>query len=153
MQIRFRWKGILRLLLRSKKDPESLSRGLGLGLFVGMLPILGFQVVVAYFVARTIRANRWVAVLATLVSNPFTTVPLTVFCLWVGAQFYPDFPKMSLDLRDVSQNLWKQAPEVFEAYVLGCIVTGLGLGAFGYLSLRIFFLFSSKFTQTKRSLL
>ncbi len=153
MQIRLRWKGILRLLLRSKKDPESLSRGLGMGLFVGMLPILGFQVVVAYFLARMIRANRWVAVLATLVSNPFTTIPLTVFCLWVGAQFYPDFPKMSLDLKVVSQSLWKQAPEVFQAYVLGCLITGLVLGASGYLSLRAFFFISSKLTQTKRSLL
>jgi len=153
MQIRFRWKGILRLLLRSKKDPESLSRGLALGLFVGMLPILGFQVLVAYFLARMIRANRWVSVLGTLVSNPLTSIPLTVFCLWVGAQFYPNFPKMSLDLRVVSQNLWNQAPDVFEAYVLGCVITGLGFGAFGYLSLRAFFFFSSKLSQTKRSLL
>lgn len=143
MQRRIRWKGILRLVLRSKKDPESLSRGLGLGLFVGMLPIFGFQVVLAYFLASWVRANRWVAVSGTLVSNPVTSLPLTVFCLWVGAQFFADFPAVSFDPRQVTNNLWNQAPVVFQAYFLGCLVSGFALGASGYFSLRAFFFFSN----------
>ena len=57
-----RWKVILKYLTRSSKDPESLARGVGLGLFVGLLPSVGFQVILAFLLAGFLNANRIIAV-------------------------------------------------------------------------------------------
>lgn len=63
---------------------RSVAAGVGLGVFCGFL-IPGLQVVIAAMLAMVIRANLPVAVVSTLISNPFTYAPIVVLAYRVGA--------------------------------------------------------------------
>lgn len=55
---------------------DAVARGLAFGTFTGLLPLPGLQIFLAALVCYFLRANVAVAALATLVSNPFTALPL-----------------------------------------------------------------------------
>lgn len=68
MSKKTRWQVIYRYICRSSKNPESLARGVGLGLFIGFLPAIGFQLILAFMTAGFFSANRLVTMLGTLVT-------------------------------------------------------------------------------------
>lgn len=51
---------------------KAVATGVAIGLFFGMLPIFGFQIISAVAVALFLRANISAAVLATWITNPIT---------------------------------------------------------------------------------
>ncbi len=55
---------------------DGVARGLAFGAFTGLLPLPGLQIFLAALICYFLRANVAVAALATLVSNPFTALPL-----------------------------------------------------------------------------
>lgn len=67
---------------------NSVARGVAIGVFFGFLvPVM--QIPAAAVVALTVRANLWVAALATLVSNPFTYGPIYILAYRIGASILP----------------------------------------------------------------
>ena len=58
---------------------------MAVGIFVGMTPTLGVQMIIAAFVATLLGASRVPAVLMVYISNPLTAVPLYSLCYNVGA--------------------------------------------------------------------
>ena len=59
--------------LRLKGDPESIARGAGLGVFIGITPTLPFHTILLLLFCPLLRGNLIAALLAaTLVSNPLT---------------------------------------------------------------------------------
>lgn len=63
---------------------RSVAAGVGLGVFCGFL-LPGVQIVIAGLIALVIRANLPVAVVSTMISNPFTYAPIFVLAYRVGA--------------------------------------------------------------------
>lgn len=63
---------------------RSVAAGVGLGVFCGFL-LPGVQVLIAALVALVIRANLPVAVVSTMISNPFTYAPIFVLAYRLGA--------------------------------------------------------------------
>lgn len=63
-----------------------LSLAVGLGVFIGILPIWGFQMVVAYFLASATRLNK----IAMLTASNISIAPLAPFIIfasyWTGCQ-------------------------------------------------------------------
>ncbi|MFT6181039.1 MAG: hypothetical protein ACJAQT_000998 [Akkermansiaceae bacterium] len=57
---------------------ESVASGLGIGLFVAMLPIPG-QMILAALGAMKMRANVAIAIAACWVTNPITQLPIMLF--------------------------------------------------------------------------
>lgn len=53
-------------------SPERIARGLAIGVFWGIIPTLGLAVVFSLVTAVFSRANKFFAVLGTLVANPLT---------------------------------------------------------------------------------
>jgi len=74
----------LRRLLRVRDTPEALARGLAVGFFFGVSIFWGLQMALAVLVSWLVRGNKVVAVAATAVSNPLTTIPLYGFAWLVG---------------------------------------------------------------------
>ncbi len=79
------------LRLRRRSTPDRLARGLAAGVFTGMFPVFGFQIVLAVLLSTCIRGDQLVAALGTWVSNPLTYVPIYTFnyqvgCWLLGAQ-------------------------------------------------------------------
>ena len=58
--------------VRLRGLPDEIAKGVALGIFVGMTPTFGFQMVIAIFFAYILRENRLAAVLGVWVTNPVT---------------------------------------------------------------------------------
>lgn len=75
------WRGVgfirqVKLMMvrfvRLRGMPEEIAKGLALGIFIGMTPTFGFQMVLAVFFAYLLRENRLAAVLGVWITNPVT---------------------------------------------------------------------------------
>lgn len=87
---RRRWhspRDLLRQILQLDDTPHSVALGTAIGMFVGLTPTPGIQlllVVVVAFLARPFFSfNRLAAFVTVTVSNPVTTVPL----FWIQYRF------------------------------------------------------------------
>jgi hypothetical protein len=58
--------------IRLRGLPEEIAKGIALGIFIGMTPTFGFQMLIAIFLAYLLRKNRLAAVLGVWVTNPVT---------------------------------------------------------------------------------
>jgi uncharacterized protein (DUF2062 family) len=59
-------------LMRLQDSPHRIARGLALGLFLGMTPTFGVQMVLALLMAILLRENKLAAVIGVWVTNPVT---------------------------------------------------------------------------------
>ncbi|MEJ2699651.1 MAG: DUF2062 domain-containing protein [Desulfuromonadales bacterium] len=58
--------------VRLRGGPEEIAKGMALGIFIGMTPTLGFQMVIALFFAWLLRQNKIAAALGVWITNPVT---------------------------------------------------------------------------------
>jgi hypothetical protein len=58
--------------VRLRGLPEEIARGVALGIFIGMTPTFGLQMVIALFLAYLLRENRLAAILGVWITNPVT---------------------------------------------------------------------------------
>ncbi len=79
-----RLKRVIKKLARSHNSSHDLAMGAAIGFFVGMLPIMGIQMVVAAAIAAIFRVSKIAAVLPVWISNPLTFIPLYGFNYWLG---------------------------------------------------------------------
>lgn len=135
-----KWKVIRRYLTRTSTDPEALSRGVGLGLFVGFLPSLGFQIVLAFLLAGLFNANKIAAMIGTLVTNPFTTLPLSVFSLWLGDLILPGSTIANHSAQNFEwRSLMDSSGQLGLAYLVGCLALSIVASTVGYGSMRLYY--------------
>jgi len=84
-----RWRVVLRKALRrvvySRSSSQSIAAGASVGVFVGLTPTVGFQMIIAALAATVLRVNRLAAVFPVWITNPFTIVPVYFFEYQVGA--------------------------------------------------------------------
>lgn len=77
-------------LLRLQGDPETLARGVAIGVFVGITPTLPFHTVLILLFAYLLGGNSIAALIsAAVVSNPVTMVPQYYLCWKIGNWFLP----------------------------------------------------------------
>lgn len=78
---------------------NSVARGAAIGMFFGlMVPVA--QIPAAALAALALRANLWVAAIATLISNPFTYGPIYIFAYRLGSSILPPRMATGADLSD-----------------------------------------------------
>jgi len=58
--------------VRLRGLPVEIAKGMALGIFIGMTPTFGFQMVIAIFFAYLLRENRLAAILGVWITNPVT---------------------------------------------------------------------------------
>ncbi len=75
------WRGVgfirqIKLMLvrfiRLRGLPDEIAKGVALGIFIGMTPTFGFQMVLAIFFAYLLKENRFAALVGVWVTNPVT---------------------------------------------------------------------------------
>lgn len=59
-------------LLRLRGTADEIAKGLALGVFIGMTPTFGVQMIIAIFVAILLRENKVAAAIGVWVTNPLT---------------------------------------------------------------------------------
>ncbi len=110
---------------------RSITGGLVLGLFVGVLPFLGHTPVVV-LAALLLRVNLPVAVLSTWIANPFTYGPIFYGEYMLGSflmRLPPTVPTLGLPWRELALAL----AETWRPLWLGAVVAGLTLAGAAYL--------------------
>ncbi len=91
------WENLIRGLrhgykriLRIKSSPEDIALGMGLGVFIGLLPIIPLQTVVVLALALLFRCSKLTALIGTLITNPLTIPFFYLIMLRIGRFFLPD---------------------------------------------------------------
>jgi uncharacterized protein len=119
--------------IRLKATPEHLARGFAIGIFWGMFPLPGLQMLTAIVTAAFLRGSKIAAIAGTWLGNPLTTVPLAALNFHVGqtllGRTWTSLPTETLRSFD---DFWKLGSAAISAYLLGCLVTGIlgGLGSY-----------------------
>ena len=84
------WLGrrLWRLAVHANDNPQRIAVGVAIGLFIGWLPLVGIQTIIAAVVCWIVRANFAASVPGVWLSNPLTMVPMYLLNNWVGSLFY-----------------------------------------------------------------
>ncbi|WP_163328274.1 DUF2062 domain-containing protein [Desulfurobacterium thermolithotrophum] len=80
----FSIKFYIKKLLELRDKPDETAKGLALGVFIGFLPVNGFQVLIAVTIATLTRVSKVAAAIGTHVTNPWTTIPVLIIDYYVG---------------------------------------------------------------------
>ncbi len=59
-------------LIRLRAAPDDIAKGLALGVFIGMTPTFGAQMVIALFFAFLLKENKIAALVGVWITNPLT---------------------------------------------------------------------------------
>jgi uncharacterized protein (DUF2062 family) len=79
-----------------KPHRQTVAKGFAVGVFFGLLPIFGLQILASVLVAYFWRVNLSAAILATFISNPITAGPLILLQLEIGKWVGPNIPVSDL---------------------------------------------------------
>lgn len=84
-------RGIAKLIaiLKQKDTPHRIALGMALGIFIGILPIMGIQMTVVTLIALPLRGNLKAAIAAVWISNPVTFLPMYFGYYQFGLLFFP----------------------------------------------------------------
>jgi uncharacterized protein (DUF2062 family) len=110
---------------------RSITGGLAVGLFIGVLPFVGHTPAAA-LAALLLRVNLPVAVLSVWLGNPLTYGPIFYGEYLLGALLL-DYPPMALSLDLPLGELLTRLTDAWRPLWLGAIVSGLLLSGIGYL--------------------
>ncbi len=59
-------------LVRLRAEPNDIAKGFALGIFIGMTPTFGIQMVIAIFLAMILQENKIAAAVGVWITNPLT---------------------------------------------------------------------------------
>jgi uncharacterized protein (DUF2062 family) len=76
---------------------ESAAKGIALGTFIGLLPLLGLQIIISALLCYFVRANVTAAAIATFISNPFTAAGIIWAQVKLGQWLAPALAMASVD--------------------------------------------------------
>jgi uncharacterized protein (DUF2062 family) len=118
------------LLLKERLDPSHAAAAVFVGIFVGIVPIYGFQALAALAIALLFRLNKPLTVACTFISNPLF-LPLIIFssvelgCLLRHGAFQP------LTLSALASMRGHINKEQLLIFVIGSVAFGIILGGVG----------------------
>jgi uncharacterized protein (DUF2062 family) len=75
-----------RSIFQIKEPPHRIALSFAMGVFMGMSPLIGFHYIGGVLLAMLFRLNKLVAIIGISINNPWTIVPISTFCVWVGAK-------------------------------------------------------------------
>lgn len=125
--------------IHAHQSDKVKALSIAFGVFMGIIPIWGFQLVVAIFLAFIFRLNKTLVIIAANISIP-PMIPLIIYgsykmgAYWMGANRSDITFSNNISLESVRHN--------FEQYLYGSIILAIVAGAFfglvTYLLLKIF---------------
>ena len=84
-------RDLLRTILTLDDSPHHVALGVAIGMFIGLTPTVGVQMLVvitlAFLTRRLFEFNRLAALLTVYVTNPITTLPIYWFNYEIGTYF------------------------------------------------------------------
>lgn len=125
----------IRYIININEAPHRVALSLGVGLFIGMSPFLGFHTIIGIAIAWIFKLNKFITIIGVYVTNPWTIVPIYAFATWVGAKLLnmqgiiPD-----INWEDVSlYQIVYEMKSLLAPFLLGTTLLGLISGIAGYI--------------------
>lgn len=134
-------------VLHADDPPHRLALGIAVGMFVTFMPLIGLQMLISFFLAWLLRANKLVGVPLVWISNPLTIVPIYYPCYLLGCKVLGT-PAMSEDwarveaswhaMRDSAtwlakvQFWWDNTIDMVWPLGVGCLIVGFTAGVLSY---------------------
>jgi uncharacterized protein (DUF2062 family) len=119
-------------------DGRGLALGTAAGVFFGLLiPVA--QIPLAAVAAYVMRANLPAAVAATLISNPFTYVPIYIFAHHIGTVLLgvPEVPLADVMPAQAADGWWAHVTGIGEPLLLGLFTLAVVATAVAYVGMRL----------------
>lgn len=132
-------------------SPHEIALGAAVGMFIGLTPTFGIQIILAIVVSTALKCSRPAAFVTVWVTNVFTLVPIYAFCYVVGQWFHPGkgysieeaYDRFEGLLRVMRKfefwEIWSQSVEMtrmvgnmFVPLLIGGVLVGLVAGAITY---------------------
>jgi uncharacterized protein (DUF2062 family) len=110
---------------------RSVSRGVGIGLFIAFIPV-PFQVIIVLIAAMVLRVNLPAAFAAILVTNPLTMVPVFYLTYRLGVWML-GLPAIPLPESLTPGRFLDLLGQVWQPLLLGSIMTGIVAGVLSML--------------------
>jgi glycosyltransferase involved in cell wall biosynthesis len=124
-------------LLKSGHSDEKKAASIAFGVFMGIIPIWGFQLVAAIFLAFVFKLNKALVIIAANISIP-PMIPLIIFlsykmgAYWMGDRMVKIDFSHNISLSTIKANL--------EQYIYGsitlAIIAGIGAGLISWIVLK-----------------
>ena len=112
-------------LVRIQASPHAIALGLAVGVFVGLLPVVPFQILIAVPIAFVLRGSKIAAALGTWVSNPLNWVPVYMLFYYVGKAIVPfevpPFDPSQLEMKRLFAMGW----QFFAVMMVGGLVVAI----------------------------
>lgn len=136
MSLRGRVRELARQVLTAHLSPGAVGLGVGVGVFIGCLPLYGLHLAICVAVAGLLRLNQPLVYLAANISNPLVAPLLIAAELAVGEWArYGRLPAAALPGGTVWQ-MARAGGDLFLSCLLGGLLVGTTLGgALGGLAL------------------
>jgi uncharacterized protein (DUF2062 family) len=109
---------------------KSFCGAVAIGVFFSFIPV-PFQMLLAAVSAIILRFNILVAVPLVWISNPVSMVPMFYFCYRIGAAIL-DIHTDDFNFELSSDWLLTELLEIWQPFLLGCLVVGLVAAIFSY---------------------
>ncbi|MBF0451994.1 MAG: DUF2062 domain-containing protein [Candidatus Magnetomorum sp.] len=120
------------LVIKSNASPNEISLGLAIGVFSGVLPLLGLQTVIMIFILWLLRrSNKVAAFLSSWVMNQFTVIPILYMDYQMGLFILPqdttlDFSSVQQSIMDMNiGQLFSVGKEIFYPMMVGGGICGV----------------------------
>lgn len=126
-------------LFNSGHSDINKAISVGFGVFMGIVPIWGFQLVTAIFLAILFRLNKALVVIAANISIP-PMIPLVIFLSYKAGAFWMGHNAMQLDFsRALSiDSIKKNLQQYIYGSISLAIIAGLLFGMLTFLLLKLF---------------
>ncbi|MCE7056457.1 DUF2062 domain-containing protein [Algoriphagus sp. AGSA1] len=128
---------IRREFQRHQDDPIHMAGSVGLGLFFGVFPIWGFQMIAAFFVASLLKLNRVLVLTFSNISLP-PLIPVIILSSYFFGSFFvkekvliPDFAEITMETIYLQLHQY-----LVGAVILSCVLAVVGF-CFTYLLMKI----------------
>ncbi len=135
-------------VLHADDPPHRLALGIAIGMFVTFLPLMGVQMMLSFFLAWLLRANKVVGVPLVWISNPLTIIPIYYPCYVLGCKLLglPDeWARLKVNWQTAEpgvtlgnkiglwwENLWNSLLEIVGPLGLGCLIVASVAGILSY---------------------
>lgn len=136
IRIRRSMRRSIRWLWAQEGTPGQRARGVAAGVFCGCYPFFGLQIFLSIGLASALRGNHLLAAAATLISNPFTYLPLYWFNFQVGCWILGP-PRKIINFASLTPDTaWEQGWSFSSRLLLGssavAFVSALAISTFAF---------------------
>lgn len=118
-------------LLRLRAHPDEIAKGFALGIFIGMTPTMGCQMLIAVFFAMLLRENKIAAAIGVWISNPITA-PFIYAAEYETGRFILGMEHINFHITLSSEAITRFGYDLLVPMCVGSVIYGVLLSAISY---------------------